>query len=75
MGSASGSGVGVGAVLGALIAVLVITHDVQMVLRIADELVVLQDGAVVERGTESTLVAGYSRRLLNTRLTTLGVSS
>ncbi len=54
---------------------LVITHDVQMVLRIADELVVLQDGAVVERGTESTLVAEYSRRLLNTRLSTLGVSS
>lgn len=54
--------------------VLVITHDVQMVLRIADELVVLQDGAVVERGTESTLVADYSRRLLNTRLTNLGVS-
>ncbi len=55
--------------------VLVITHDVQMVLRVADELVVLQDGAVVERGTESTLVADYSRRLLNTRLSTLGVSS
>ena len=55
--------------------VLVITHDVQMVLRIADEVVVLQDGAVVERGTEETLVADYSRRLLNTRLTTLGVSS
>ena len=54
--------------------VLVITHDVQMVLRIADELVVLQDGAVLERGTESTLVADYSRRLLNTRLTTLGVT-
>ncbi|HET7719536.1 MAG TPA: dipeptide/oligopeptide/nickel ABC transporter ATP-binding protein, partial [Acidimicrobiales bacterium] len=42
------------------IAFLVITHDVQMVLRIADELVVLQDGAVVERGTEETLVADYS---------------
>ena len=55
--------------------VLVITHDVQMVLRIADELVVLQDGAVVERGTEETLVADYSRRLLNTRLTSLGVPS
>jgi ABC-type glutathione transport system ATPase component len=54
--------------------VLVITHDVQMVVRIADELVVLRDGAIVERGTESTLVADYSRRLLNTRLSTLGVS-
>ena len=31
--------------------------------------------AVVERGTESTLVADYSRRLLNTRLSSLGVSS
>jgi ABC-type dipeptide/oligopeptide/nickel transport system ATPase component len=55
--------------------VLVITHDVQMVLRIADELVVLQGGAVVERGTASTLVADYSRRLLNTRLSTRRVSS
>jgi peptide/nickel transport system permease protein len=55
--------------------VLVITHDVQMVLRIADELVVLQDGAVVERGPASALVADYSRRLLNTRLTTLGAFS
>ena len=55
--------------------VLVITHDVQMVLRIADELVVLKDGALVERGTEETLVADYSRRLLNTRLTSLGVPS
>jgi peptide/nickel transport system permease protein len=54
--------------------VLVITHDVAMVLRFADELVVLKDGAVVERGTESTLVDDYSRRLLNTRLSNLGVS-
>jgi ABC-type glutathione transport system ATPase component len=55
--------------------VLVITHDVQMVLRFADELIVLKDGAVVERGTESTLVDDYSRRLLNTRLSTLRVLS
>jgi peptide/nickel transport system permease protein len=55
--------------------VLIITHDVQMVLRVADNLVVLQDGAVVEQGTESTLVAAYSRRLLNTRLSALGATS
>jgi peptide/nickel transport system permease protein len=55
--------------------VLIITHDVQMVLRVADDLVVLQDGALVETGTASTLVSDYSRRLLNTRLTSLGATS
>ena len=53
---------------------LVITHDVQMVLRIADELVVLQDGSVVEPAGSTVLVADYSRRLLNTRLSTLAVT-
>ncbi len=57
--------------------VLIITHDVQMVLRVADDLVVLQDGAVVEQGPAIELAAApaeeYSRRLLNTRLSTLGV--
>jgi peptide/nickel transport system permease protein len=61
------------------LSVLVITHDVQMVLRIADRLVVLRDGGVVEQGPASTLAQSpaedYSRRLLNTRLSTLGVSS
>jgi peptide/nickel transport system permease protein len=56
--------------------ILVITHDVQMVLRVADDLVVLQDGAVVEQGAAAELAAApaeeYSRRLLNTRLTSLG---
>jgi peptide/nickel transport system permease protein len=57
--------------------VLIITHDVQMVLRVADELVILQDGCVVERGPASKVAAApaeeYSRRLLNTRLSPLGV--
>ena len=59
--------------------VLIITHDVQMVLRVADELVILQDGLVVERGEASKVSAApaqeYSRRLLNTRLSPLGVRS
>ncbi|HEX2038937.1 MAG TPA: dipeptide/oligopeptide/nickel ABC transporter permease/ATP-binding protein [Acidimicrobiales bacterium] len=57
--------------------VLIITHDVQMVLRVADELVILQDGCLVERGPASKIAAApaeeYSRRLLNTRLSPLGV--
>ena len=57
--------------------VLIITHDVQMVLRVADELVILQDGCVVERGDASKVAAApveeYSLRLLNTRLSPLGV--
>ncbi len=57
--------------------VLIITHDVQMVRRVADELVILQDGCVVERGDASKVAAApveeYSRRLLNTRLSPLGV--
>jgi ABC-type dipeptide/oligopeptide/nickel transport system ATPase component len=57
--------------------VLVITHDVQMVLRVADELVILQDGCVVERGHAAQVAAApteeYSRRLLNTRLSPIGV--
>jgi ABC-type glutathione transport system ATPase component len=57
--------------------VLIITHDVQMVLRVADDLVILQDGRVVEGGAAAH-VAGhpadeYTRRLLNTRLSPLGV--
>jgi peptide/nickel transport system permease protein len=55
--------------------VLVITHDVQLVVGAADELVVLRDGAVVERGTVPALVSDYSRRLLDTRLSSLGVST
>ena len=55
--------------------VLLITHDVQMVMRVADELVVLQDGCVVEQGAVDTVVADpqqeYTRRLLNTRLSPL----
>ena len=57
--------------------VLIITHDVQMVLRVADELVILEDGRVVERGDASRVASApaeeYSRRLLNTRLSPLGV--
>jgi peptide/nickel transport system ATP-binding protein len=57
--------------------VLIITHDVQMVLRVADDLVILQDGLVVERGDASKVASApveeYSRRLLNTRLSPLGV--
>ena len=57
--------------------VLLITHDVQMVLRVADALVVLQDGCVVERGTVDNVAAApeqeYTRRLLNTRLSPLAV--
>ena len=56
--------------------VLIITHDVQMVLRVADELVILEDGRVVERGDASKVASApaedYSRRLLNTRLSPLG---
>ncbi|HVL05176.1 MAG TPA: dipeptide/oligopeptide/nickel ABC transporter permease/ATP-binding protein [Acidimicrobiales bacterium] len=57
--------------------VLLITHDVQMVLRVADELVILQDGCVVEQGSVATVAADpqqeYTRRLLNTRLSPLAV--
>jgi peptide/nickel transport system permease protein len=57
--------------------VLLITHDVQMVMRVADELVILQDGCVVERGAVDTVAAApkedYTRRLLNTRLSPLAV--
>jgi ABC-type glutathione transport system ATPase component len=57
--------------------VLLITHDVQMVLRVADELVILQDGCVVEHGAVGTVAADpqqeYTRRLLNTRLSPLAV--
>ena len=56
--------------------VLIITHDVRMVLRVADELVILEDGRVVERGDASKVASApaedYSRRLLNTRLSPLG---
>jgi peptide/nickel transport system permease protein len=59
--------------------VLIITHDVQMVLRVADDLVILQGGRVVERGEAAALAAApaedYTRRLLNTRLSPLGASS
>ena len=57
--------------------VLIITHDVQMVLRVADELVILQDGCVVERGAAAQVADApteeYSRRLLNTRLSPVEV--
>ncbi len=57
--------------------VLLISHDVQMVMRVADELVILQDGCVVEQGPADTVatapVQDYTRRLLNTRLSPLGV--
>ncbi|MGH9263775.1 MAG: dipeptide/oligopeptide/nickel ABC transporter permease/ATP-binding protein [Acidimicrobiales bacterium] len=57
--------------------VLLITHDVQMVLRVADDLVILEQGRVVERGAAAEVAAApaedYSRRLLNTRLSPLGV--
>ena len=58
--------------------VLLISHDVQMVLRAADELVVLQHGCVVERGPAADVAAApaddYTRRLLNTRLSPIGVA-
>ena len=57
--------------------VLLITHDVLMVMRIADELVVLQDGCVVEQGAVGAVAADpqqdYTRRLLDTRLSPLTV--
>ncbi|MGH9286591.1 MAG: ATP-binding cassette domain-containing protein, partial [Acidimicrobiales bacterium] len=57
--------------------VLLISHDVQMVLRVADDLVILRDGTVVERGQASAVAAApadeYTERLLNTRLSRLGV--
>lgn len=57
--------------------VLLISHDVQMVMRVADELVILQDGCVVERRPINTVAADpqqeYTRRLLNTRLSPLAV--
>ena len=59
--------------------VLLISHDVQMVLRVADELVVLQDGEVVERGDAVALAAvpshEYTRRLLDTRLSLIGANA
>ena len=56
--------------------VLLISHDVQMVLRTAGELVILQDGCVVERGPAARVAAApaedYTRRLLDTRLSPIG---
>ena len=56
---------------------LLISHDVQMVTRVADQLVVLENGCVVERGATAAVVAApdqeYTRRLLNTRLSPIGV--
>ena len=57
--------------------VLLITHDIQIVTRMADELVILEKGRVVEHGPTSQIVASpsaeYTRRLLSTRLSPLGV--
>jgi peptide/nickel transport system permease protein len=57
--------------------ILLITHDVQMVMRVADDLVILQDGCVVEQGPADAVAAApqqdYTRRLLNTRLSPLAV--
>ncbi|MFP5317038.1 MAG: ATP-binding cassette domain-containing protein [Acidimicrobiia bacterium] len=59
--------------------ILLISHDVQMVLRIADQLVVLQEGYVVERGAAEEVRADpaqeYTRRLLDTRLSPIGVQA
>jgi peptide/nickel transport system permease protein len=59
--------------------VLLITHDVQMVLRVADDLVILQDGCLVECGPAAEVAEApkeeYTRRLLNTRLSPIGVSA
>jgi ABC-type glutathione transport system ATPase component len=59
--------------------VLLITHDIQMVTRVADDLVILEQGKVVEHGPTSQIVvspsAEYTRRLLNTRLPLLGAHS
>jgi ABC-type dipeptide/oligopeptide/nickel transport system ATPase component/ABC-type dipeptide/oligopeptide/nickel transport system permease subunit len=59
--------------------VLLISHDVQMVLRVADHLVVLQDGCVVEEGSAERVrtdpAEDYTRRLLGTRLSPIGVSA
>jgi peptide/nickel transport system permease protein len=58
--------------------VLLITHDVQMVLRVADDLVILQDGCVVEQGSVDAVADApqqeYTRRLLDTRLSPLAVN-
>jgi peptide/nickel transport system permease protein len=59
--------------------VLLISHDVQMVLRVADRLVILQDGCVVERGPAAAVAAEpaeeYTRRLLDTRLSPVGANA
>jgi peptide/nickel transport system ATP-binding protein len=59
--------------------VLLITHDVQVVLGMADELVILREGRVLERGPAAKVAAEpteeYTRRLLDTRLTILAVTA
>ena len=59
--------------------VLLISHDVQMVLRVADELVVLEGGCIVEQGPADRVAAApaepYTRRLLDTRLSRVGTRS
>ncbi|MGH9224959.1 MAG: ATP-binding cassette domain-containing protein [Acidimicrobiales bacterium] len=59
--------------------ILLISHDVQMVLRVADRLVILQDGVVVEQGHALAVsvnpVEDYTRRMLDTRLTLVGAQS
>jgi ABC-type glutathione transport system ATPase component len=59
--------------------VLLISHDVQMVLRVADELVILEHGCVVERGPAEQVkdapAEEYTRRLLDTRLSPIGAGA
>jgi peptide/nickel transport system ATP-binding protein len=56
---------------------LLISHDIQMVLRVADNLLIVHDGQVVERGPAAQVAAepsqDYTRRLLNTRLCPLEI--
>ncbi len=57
--------------------ILLISHDVLMVLRFADRLVILENGCVVEAGESGEVRTNpaeeYTRRLLNTRLSPIGV--
>ena len=58
---------------------LIVTHDIALAARVADRIVVLKDGAIVEEGPTGTLVdepqAEYTRNLLDACLTLADVGT
>ena len=55
------------------LAIVFITHDEQMIRRIADEILVLADGKVVEKGSAAELI-GYPTHPVTKRIFTSGAT-